>query len=363
MLKIQDFLRSGRSIDLLVEQYAIKCRRHSKYSNLCQFNYSQLDSPKLDPIVRECRGVILDEANNWKVVAYPYKRFFNHGEGGADLIDWASARVFDKLDGTLCILYYYKDEWHVATRGMPDASGEVSGLGFTFADLFWKTWNDLGYSLPQATHRCYMFELMTPYNRVVVQHKTCKLVLHGVRDRVSLWEVDPIPVAEVYKWEPVKTYSLSSWQDILAASQSLDPLQSEGFIVLDGSFNRNKVKSPAYVAIAHLKDGFSTRRLLEIVRMGESEEFLSVFPEWTELFLGIKEKYDLLVAQAELVWEQNKHLQSQKEFALAVKDLPFCGTLFQLRAGKIKTVREGFQNATIQGLERLLGVEYVSLGS
>jgi tRNA splicing ligase len=31
-------------------------------------------------IVRESRGVILDSANNWSVVALPFDKFFNYGE-------------------------------------------------------------------------------------------------------------------------------------------------------------------------------------------------------------------------------------------------------------------------------------------
>lgn len=52
----------------------------------------------------ECRGLVLDERNNWSVVAMPYYRFFNHGERHADTLDWATARVMDKADGTLVIL-------------------------------------------------------------------------------------------------------------------------------------------------------------------------------------------------------------------------------------------------------------------
>lgn len=50
---------------------------------------------------RECRGLVLDEAKDWAVVAMPYTRFFNYGERWASCIDWATAKVFEKMDGSL----------------------------------------------------------------------------------------------------------------------------------------------------------------------------------------------------------------------------------------------------------------------
>ena len=49
-------------------------------------------------VVRECRGMIL-EKGTWDVVALPFLKFFNAGEKHAAVIDWTSARVYEKLDG------------------------------------------------------------------------------------------------------------------------------------------------------------------------------------------------------------------------------------------------------------------------
>ncbi len=83
----------------------------------------------------------------------------------------ARQKVYEKLDGSLMVLYFYDRAWHVQSSGTPDASGEVNGFGFSFAELFWKVWNEQGYQLPQETDCCFMFELMTRYNRIVVRQK------------------------------------------------------------------------------------------------------------------------------------------------------------------------------------------------
>lgn len=61
-------------------------------------------------------------------MAFPYKKFFNYGENGSASIDWKTARVYEKIDGSLLTLYFAMGEWHVASSSLPDASGKISGL-------------------------------------------------------------------------------------------------------------------------------------------------------------------------------------------------------------------------------------------
>lgn len=50
--------------------------------------------------MRECRAIILDRDNDWKVVSYPYNKFFNYGEKWADPIGQLRALklAFNALD-------------------------------------------------------------------------------------------------------------------------------------------------------------------------------------------------------------------------------------------------------------------------
>ena len=91
------------------------------YPNLVLFKYDQVNSPMDNPVVQECRGIILDEADDWRVIARPFTKFYNYGEPNAASIDWTTARVQEKVDGSLCAFYHYKGDWHVATTGTPDA--------------------------------------------------------------------------------------------------------------------------------------------------------------------------------------------------------------------------------------------------
>ena len=170
MLELQKFLIQ-HDIEKLKEWYGVYAKQHPKFPNLYQFTYDQIESSsfRFNPIVRESRGIILDRDDNWKVIARPFDRFFNYGEypDGEEQFDWSSVVAQEKVDGSLMILYNYAGAWHVATKGSPDAGGNVGQESFTFADLFWKTFNN--QFVPSFFDRIststytYIFELTSKY--------------------------------------------------------------------------------------------------------------------------------------------------------------------------------------------------------
>lgn len=338
--ELQIYLRT-HGLDKLCETYAIKASRHKELTNLVCFKYHQIDSPMAEIVVQQARGLILDEAKDWSVVSYSYSKFFNYGEGHAAPIDWATAKIYDKLDGSLMVLYPYNGKWHVQSSGTADASGRVGAVEMTFSELFWQTWETLGYSLPPVMPYSLSFEMLTPFNRIVVPQKAAKLVLHGVRHLETLQEQDPVAWASKYGWEAVKTYSFHSWEELLEASHALKPEIGEGYIVCDATFQRVKVKSPQYVVLHQLKDSLSPKRVLEVVLLNEGDEVLAYFPELRKPFEEIKARVEKLSASIEASFSENKDAPDQKSFALAIKHLPYSAILFNLRGGRVQTVKEG----------------------
>lgn len=348
----REFLLNGGTLEQLTEKYAIKAKRHGAYPNLVQLKYNQIDSPITEPLVQQCRGVILDQDDSWRIVARPFDKFFNYGEASAASIDWSTARVQEKLDGSLMIVYWYDGAWHVATSGTPDASGDVNGAAETFKDLFWRVWAAKQYLTFEHTTKTYMFELMTRHNRVVVRHLEDRLALIGIRDAVSGQEDAPVAVQN---WETVRSFPLQSFTDIEATFATLNPLEQEGYVVVDAAFNRVKVKHPGYVAVHHMKDGFGPKRVLDVVRKGETSELLTHFPEWQSDFDRVSKAFGKLVTDLETAYAAHNDIPLQKDFALAVKGSPCSGALFALRAGKVKSVREFLANMHLDNLSSLLG--------
>ena len=353
-LALQTYLKT-EGLDALQAAFGIKIRRHGLLENLVCFKYSQYESPMDERVVQQCRGIILDESNDWAVVSYPYDKFFNYGEANAAAIDWDSARVQDKLDGSLMTLYFYDGQWQVQSSGTPDASGEVSGYKMTFANLFWDTWKQLGYDLPLGHEDyCFMFELETPYNRIVVQHSEHSIILHGVRNVKTFAEEPLAKWADKTGWQVVNSYPFGTIEALVAQAEQLDPLEQEGFIVCDSNFSRIKLKSSEYVKLSHMKDGSSYRKLLAVVVNNESAEFLAYFHELQSLFEEITEKYSKLVAMLEREYDRYKDIEVQKDFAMSVKDFPYSGVLFSLRSGKASSVRDYMVGLPVTKVEQYL---------
>lgn len=363
MTLLQTHLRNGGSLLELVEKYAIKSTRHSLFPNLVLFKYNQIESPFGEAIVRECRGIILDELNNWEIVARPFDKFFNHGEGHAAPIDWSTAKVQEKVDGSLVTLYHYNGQWNVATSGTPDAGGNVSDFGFTFAQLFWKTFFDNVPKIDLDTlyqGACYMFELTSPYNKVVVRHDASSLTVLGGRDLTTQKEMTAEEAAAYFPTlKAVKGFPLTSFDEIISTFPSINPMSQEGYVVVDTNFNRVKVKSPAYVALHHLKDslGSSIRHLVQVVLNGEIDEVVAALPEYKDELANIKVKLTSLISELETAYDKIKDVPVQKDFALEAVKTRYSPALFAVRAGKSASIRAHLQKIQVDSVVSLLGLK------
>ena len=139
-MSVVDYLRTNSVASL--ERLGIYARWSTVHPEKFSLNYDQIEAIDGDPLVEECRGVVLvqesrerGEPGRYRVIARPFQRFYNLGQGGAAEIDWSTAAFEEKLDGTLCIVYHHGGIWNVATRSMPDA--DVPSPTLTFAERFW----------------------------------------------------------------------------------------------------------------------------------------------------------------------------------------------------------------------------------
>jgi hypothetical protein len=353
-VQVIDFLKTNPLCELTT-QFGIKVKLHPRFPELVHLCYDQVASSSVQahPIVRECRGLVLDYTQG-KVVARPFDRFFNDGEGCAATIDWASARYPKKLDGSLMILYFYAGEWHVATKGSPDAGGSVGDHGFTFRELFWKTWHAQGFNQverdldPAFT---YVFELTSPYNRVVVDYKEARLYLIGIRHTFNGTECDVTNFPEL---NPVPHDVFTGPEHLREAALELYPLTDEGYVVVDRHFNRIKVKSPKYVALHHIKDGFGARRIIDLIKLGETNEVLTYFPEFRAQFDDIQARMTSVIDELESAYATISSYESQKEFALAAVKTRCSAALFKTRKGQAPTVRAAFLTLASEAIQEYI---------
>ena len=388
MLHIQKFITEHSDWEALLQEkpYCITISRDVKFGhNLIMFKYSQIDSNFNEALVRECRGLILDE-DTLEPICVPFFKFGNYGESYCPEIDWKSCWVGEKLDGSLIKMSRIGDDILWSTNGTIDAfkaplADQIGCVAKSFGELAYFAVLDnyckarnLSVS-DRIDSGCvdswlksivkpgftYMFELTSPFNKVVVQWRETRLNFLGVRNNKTLQETYFSDHELRCIFNTPKVFPLGSIDDCVKAANELD-CNNEGFVVCDKNFNRVKIKSPTYVALHHMRNNgvLSYERGIEIVRGNELEEVVTYFPEFKDHLEQIKEKYDFLVSRLEASWDGFSTLVTalapRKEAAIWItKNFDIPGVGFALLDGKVKSAKEWIEKCPAKNLVKWLG--------
>lgn len=352
-LSTQKFLREYDNPDEALDNLSSLFDLHTnEKGDLVQFNYTY-GSPWCNPITRECRSLIL-ERGTWDVVAYPFRRFYNVQEECADTVVPESSVCWEKVDGSLIILYPYKDKWRVATRKCVDGSGSLPYGQKTFKEKFFEIFHRKGYSLPsQCFNFCFMFEIVGPKNRVVTEYED-DLYLVGIRSLLTLNEIHPNMVNNMLGKNDVQipdSFPFESIDEVV--EQKMDDLGKfdEGFVICDygkrckdGSFQRVKVKNPHHAKLAKLSYDLSptTKDMVKVVLEGIDDDIRVIFSgERKEKLEHIENKIQELIDTIQKkIDEIDGNHSSRKELAKMISDFPFRHCIFGLIDGKYETATD-----------------------
>lgn len=390
MLLVQKYLESKTFGDLAREHgvYASFSKSGHKWS----LNYDQIEAKEADPLAQECRGLVLScedgralnpnsvdgkwnydhiSPGKTRILAFPMRRFFNHGQGAAANIDWSDPKlaVLEKLDGTLCIVYWdpFTFRWCVATRSVSEADLLMDNGIFTFRTLFEKALQDtagitfLEYTGKLDKEITYCFELTTRYNRIVVDYPNNGVTLLAAREVlyetdqyglkfISAEELD-IATVDSHGVPKVQAHTYSSIDELINWVSSLNPMEHEGVVVRDGNFNRIKVKNAAYVAYNKVRDalGTSERNCVELILSEKDDDVIPMLPEeivtnLQKLKVGVQsairlhdDAYQSAKAEADKIMPGDK-----KTFAILVtknKEL-WTAPFFQMFDGKATNMKD-----------------------
>jgi len=361
-LNTQKYLRSGKTLEDLKEELGIK---YSIYEDLVVLNYDQINSEKTDPIVMECRSLIL-QLKSWDIISMAFHRFFNYGEAPeiTEKIDFSTATAQEKVDGSIVSVFYHNKRWLMSTRGSIEGQGKVGFNEITFKGLFDKI---LGkekedfYNLLKPSY-IYIFELTSLENKVVKVYEDRALYLLGVRDKnhdfkelnmteFSSYIAINLLADKIKCIKEPQIYMFSDFEDLLILHKIMNA-SDEGFVVVnynqmvDGNFMRVKIKNPAYVALAHMKEsgGASLRCLLQLIILNEVDEFLIHFPEFSEICEKVQEKYEDYIdkIKKDIILIPDIDELSQKDYAIKVKNMTNSSFMFMLKAKKVKDLDDYF---------------------
>lgn len=351
--------------------YSLKISEDGPY---VMFKYSQIESDFNNPIVREARGIIFRKGEWDNPVCWAFNKFGNYGEGWVEDIDWSTAFVSEKIDGSL-IKVWWDGEWKISTNGTIDAykaelaDARMTNFGKYFTATILKYYPTCSNFLCELdTDLTYMFELVGPYNRIVIPYDKPAIYFLGARNKYTGEEFNCSTLVagslNMGRFHLPKQYPLTSIDDCVDIAGTLS-WDNEGFVACDAQFNRVKIKSPAYV-MAHFarnNNVITRKHLINIVINNEIEEFLCYASDYSaeiDTCKALIDKYYIIADWCVNVCQKARKLP-RNEYAALVKTFPaiFQGLLFR-NYDRVVTVREFTANWTenkweehLEALEKL----------
>lgn len=185
-----------------------------------------------------------------------------------------------------------------------------------------------------------MFELVSPYNKVVVPYKDTTIYHIGTRNNDTLEELE-----EDIGVQKPKHFNLHTLQECIETTKVM-PYSEEGYVVVAKNWNRVKIKSPQYVAVHHLKNNgdLNIASLVQLIRTNEIGEFCTYFPEYKEAILKLDNEIKNIIQGLEngLDAIKDKQFETKKDFALKVKDEKFSAFYFCWYLDKTITPKQWF---------------------
>lgn len=321
--------------DTLVEEGWLISQVHPTL-DLTIYNYSQktqYESHWTEETLM-ARGLVLNSSGD--IVARPFGKFFNAFEV-LDQIPNSAFEVFEKMDGSLGIFFWYsnKDGLHpvFASRGSFTSKQAVKG---------WEMLQKLPYRNLAVWHT-HMFEIIYPENRIVVDYGAAeKLVLLGIiktRDGREISRND-IECSLDPAFELVNIYHIKeNWDHLVTLSKP----NKEGFVIRFSNGFRVKVKFEEYIRLHRIITNISSTDIWEMLAANKPlDEILEKVPD--EFFDWVRETEAKLKSEFEMLENEYKWIykfisgspsaNTRKGFAERAMFYKHPSLLFKMSAGK-----------------------------
>ncbi len=334
-----------------------------------------------DDITIQCRGLVTNTKG--EIVARPFKKFFNYEEHKPEDLPNENFEVYEKMDGSLGILFYYeeeltderryniwfnnnyetgmerffdpnnlpdfdntyydptpktKGEWILATRGSFTSTQAIKGR-----ELLEKyDYNRL------AKDYTYLFEIIYPENRIVCNYDFEDLILLGMihtktGDEVNIHNDnnEDIRLKNLIKNLNIKVVTLyKTWgegYDLLKEEISKD---KEGYVIRFKNGFRMKIKGEEYIRLHRILTNISNRDIWEYLKDNKPfDELLEKVPDefnnWVkETARDLTVRFENIEKDYREIFENlNNRNLSRKDFALRAKQYRHSNILFNMLDG------------------------------
>ena len=242
------------------------------YSDACQYDNNW------NEVTVSCRGLIYNYETN-EIVARPFPKFFNWDHGQQKMPPSGPVLRMEKMDGSLGILYSYSDpaddiefqgkrwkstKYAIATRGSFHSEQAEWATRFFNTQMMM----DESYFFRPKDGKTYLFEIIYPENRVVVDYGDYRgLVLLDVIDNETGFsdtdEFDNCDWPDKVKRIPMAGFDSGQVAEIRDGE--------EGFVYLWPARNfRTKMKSAQYIELHKIITGLNEKVVWSEMLKGKS---------------------------------------------------------------------------------------------
>lgn len=255
--------------------------KFSEDGKLVLYNYTDrcVFKKKWNHLTLNSRGHVY-QIKPRKLIARPFPKFYNLMELTPEkqkyLLKRKDYRCYEKLDGSLGIIYFYDGKWRVNTRGSFNSEQAQEAL---------KILNEK-YSLTDQHNYCkqltLLVEIIYPENKIIINYKNKRqLVLLAAYSTYTGEEISRnllYKISYTTKIPLVKEYDLTF--DEMFEFQKSQDLSIEGYVVRFDDGYRVKMKSMKYLAIARCLSNLTPLSLWKTMKMGKvDQKSLEIIPE------------------------------------------------------------------------------------
>lgn len=337
----------------------ITIKTHPEDENLVILNYTDLTvyERRWTDETMKARGLILDltdiKNNDIYILSNPFEKFFNYGEdkeSDKELVNQEIESVMEKMDGSLGISYFFKDEIRFATRG-----SFASEQALKATEIWKKNHSHLhNMKVDAEVPVTYLVEIIYPQNRIVVDYGDKEeLVLLGVKTNRAMFNDK-----EDFDYESIcfeardldmrvaPQYNQYTFEDLLE-KQGMISANEEGWVVRFKNGKRLKIKGTEYMQVHRIYYGLSTKAKykawyegkLDTYIMSLPEEFRDELENFRDYIDSIFESTKMLLLMQYESALKNAESDSQRDYAKYVKlnfSLIYHNFLFNMkRHGKL----------------------------
>lgn len=327
-MKLQEYL----DVNLLNKMIDLGYVLVNKHPNVDLYilNYSKICpiDKMWNDVTEKCRGLIVDSEGNIK--ARPFKKFYNYEEiEDKSIIPNLPFKVYDKMDGSLGILYWIDDIPYIATKGSFISEQAQIGTAILHA---------MGYDVFKELDKniTYLFEIITPEDPKVINYGETEdiFLITGINIETG----EEINIDDMIMFRPVYTYdNVKQWENL---RECIDGTNREGFVIKFSNNFRLKLKYTEYFELHKILYSLSDNFIFDLIKDGKTDDLMVLkdkLPEiqWNRIesiIKSYKKRFTELVIKSKAQYKIG--FNTRKQAAEYFKTCDYPQVMFAMLDGK-----------------------------